>query len=649
MVTLSRRSSAALAVAVAVTTCLVVLSSLSPASAGRVRRGPLTTNSDDFFMPGTQPDPSPIGFDPVQASYNCGFCHSDFDPITAPLDSWVASAMGQSARDPIWHATLAISNQDAPGSGEFCIRCHAPGAWLSGRAAGGDMSQFEYDDFDGVTCHFCHRMVNPTLGPDSAIGYPENADLDPDVEIIAALQKNGLIPAGHGNARYVMDPKDVRRGPFDDIPYNMHGYSQFGEPVDLIYSPFHQKSEMCATCHDVSNPVFTKQPNGTYALNPTGEPHPTQNPHDMFPEQRTYSEWANSDFATTGVFFEDDRFGGNKPGGVVSSCQDCHMPDQQGGACMFSDTEPFELRPDVPQHSFAGANTWMVDAVRTVLGEEADSYGLTAERVADAKSRTITMLRNASDIELSQQGSNLNVRIINQSGHKLPTGYPEGRLIWLNVKFLDENDGLVKEFGAYDTRTAKITTEDTKVYEARHGVDSAVSRMTGVPAGKSFHLALNNVILSDNRIPPRGFTQDAFEAVGAAPVNAVYADGQYWDDTQFPIPEGAAKTLVTLYYQTSTKEYMEFLRDANTTDGSGNLAHELWVSHGRSAPVDMDSGELILGPACEFADLNCDGTVDGADLGLLLGAWGTSDPIADLNDSGEVEGADLGLLLGFWG
>ncbi len=48
-------------------------------------------------------------------------------------------------------------------------------------------------------------------------------------------------------------------------------------------------------------------------------------------------------------------------------------------------------------------------------------------------------------------------------------------------------------------------------------------------------------------------------------------------------------------------------------------------------------------------DLNFDGQVDGADLGQLLGAWGTSNPTADLNGSGLVDGADLGQLLGAWG
>jgi YD repeat-containing protein len=50
-----------------------------------------------------------------------------------------------------------------------------------------------------------------------------------------------------------------------------------------------------------------------------------------------------------------------------------------------------------------------------------------------------------------------------------------------------------------------------------------------------------------------------------------------------------------------------------------------------------------------IADLNSDGAVNGADLGLLLGAWGPGPSIADLNSDGSVNGADLGLLLGAWG
>jgi hypothetical protein len=47
-------------------------------------------------------------------------------------------------------------------------------------------------------------------------------------------------------------------------------------------------------------------------------------------------------------------------------------------------------------------------------------------------------------------------------------------------------------------------------------------------------------------------------------------------------------------------------------------------------------------------DLNGDGLVDGADLGLLLGAWDSAWPPGDLDGNGIVDGGDLGLLLGAW-
>ena len=48
-------------------------------------------------------------------------------------------------------------------------------------------------------------------------------------------------------------------------------------------------------------------------------------------------------------------------------------------------------------------------------------------------------------------------------------------------------------------------------------------------------------------------------------------------------------------------------------------------------------------------DANGDGVINGVDLGVLLGAWGTSFAAADFNHDGIVNGIDLGILLGAWG
>ncbi len=52
-------------------------------------------------------------------------------------------------------------------------------------------------------------------------------------------------------------------------------------------------------------------------------------------------------------------------------------------------------------------------------------------------------------------------------------------------------------------------------------------------------------------------------------------------------------------------------------------------------------------PPGVFGDLNGDGVVDGADLGLLLQNWGQPG-LGDLNGDGIVDGADIGLLLNNW-
>lgn len=68
-------------------------------------------------------------------------------------------------------------------------------------------------------------------------------------------------------------------------------------------------------------------------------------------------------------------------------------------------------------------------------------------------------------------------------------------------------------------------------------------------------------------------------------------------------------------------------------------------------PVELNGQAASCGStsACP-ADQNNDGVVNGADLGLLLGAWGPCPNCrADINIDGVVNGADLGLLLGAWG
>lgn len=64
-----------------------------------------------------------------------------------------------------------------------------------------------------------------------------------------------------------------------------------------------------------------------------------------------------------------------------------------------------------------------------------------------------------------------------------------------------------------------------------------------------------------------------------------------------------------------------------------------------SAPVFAGA---VSGCTCT-GDLNLDGQVNGADLGALIGVWGTASSVADLDGNGLVNGGDLGILIGNWG
>ena len=618
--------------------------------------GPLPTTIDDFFQRGTQPQTGGGSFDLMVTAAQCFFCHSNYDPVVEPYEPWAASMMGQAARDPMFWACLAIANQDAAESGEFCIRCHIPNAFIENRSIPTDGSALIPQDFESVNCNFCHRLVNPE--------YPVPGDGPAtDEAILDELAAEDLIPPQGSNSRYIVDPTDSRRGPFDDIETNPHF------PVEILVSPFHTTANFCWTCHDVSNPLLVRQPDDTYVLDePLGSPHPTGDQFQEFPLHRTYSEWKNSYYFTLEGVQHNGRFGGNHinnpefiadgTAGIMHVCHDCHMPDQVGTGCGLPG---FLERQDGPQHSFIGANTWGLKAIRAV-DADGDGFpdfpdsttGLSEQSVADAIARNVDMLEKASDMLLNQVGDELRVRIINKSGHKLPTGFPDGRQMWINVKFFDAEGNLPVEHGEFDFAQGSIVDPgNTKVYEIKLGLDAAMAAITGLPEGETFHFMLANTIAKDNRIPSIGFSNLIAEQDQTAPVGATYLDGQSWDDTSFAIPGCAAEAVVILYYQLVSREYIDFLQDTNDTNNRGDVAFALWddpAVGNRSAPVVMDMESLQFSNP---ADLDEDGVVGITDLLELLAAWGPCPPKgpcpADLDCDGEVGITDFLLLLSLWG
>ena len=59
-------------------------------------------------------------------------------------------------------------------------------------------------------------------------------------------------------------------------------------------------------------------------------------------------------------------------------------------------------------------------------------------------------------------------------------------------------------------------------------------------------------------------------------------------------------------------------------------------------------GKAVRAPGLPFwkDHFNCDGKVDGFDLGRLLGFWGQAS--TDITGDGTTDGADLAVLLGAW-
>jgi formylglycine-generating enzyme required for sulfatase activity len=121
-----------------------------------------------------------------------------------------------------------------------------------------------------------------------------------------------------------------------------------------------------------------------------------------------------------------------------------------------------------------------------------------------------------------------------------------------------------------------------------------------------------------------------------------FCGGSAWDDRG---PEGGGNL---------DKGLFEWSADCNS-DGivdygqirEGHLAD----ANSNNVPDRCECGAFPALPSCCLGDLNADRSVDGADLGTLLFAWGPAVPQspADLDGDGQVGGADLGLLLFGWG
>jgi hypothetical protein len=630
----------------------------------------------DVKLTGTQQGEVPSFTSPD----NCDNCHGGYNAAVEPAFLWRGGMMANATRDSLFWATLAVAEQDfLPGSdpaarggvGDMCIRCHSVNGWISNRSTPTDGSGLSANaDVNGVECEFCHLMVDP----------------DPPITIAGTTEVQNhpfeaYDPLPHppgetyrGAAQYVLNGNGTRLGPFTDANAK-HAF---------LPSPMHRQAELCATCHDVSNPaVGDLAPNngamlplvaGTYSGTPgtpvDGKAAFNNAPYKYGIVERTYSEWKSSVFPTllvndfntlpadlkvTGGALQvayarayTARSNANYEDGAVRyyTCQTCHMSATTGVGCNKPGTP---TRTDLPTHDQTGGQYWMPDVVQYMntkgtlrLGGNLNQIQIDA--LTAGKTRGQQMLQSAARLSAGQVGPNLVVRVTNLTAHKLISGYPEGRRMWINVRWYDAGNNLVAENGAYGSigRTAPdlnnvqhdvqsiLDPSSTQVYEAQMGLDQAwaaklitvgydpsltvsydrlsdapehtLGELATSPPGTifhSFHFVLNNTVQHDDRIPPYGFQYDTALARSSLPVPASqFGDPgpggtyNYWDDVPFLIPATATSAQVRLYYQQTSWEYIQFLWKQNDQlspflGNEGINMLDAWLNTGESPPFQI--------------------------------------------------------------
>ena len=621
-------------------------------------------------MPGTQPgeitNQLTPGF-PVATRHSldptkqCSFCHANYNTTVEPGHNWGGSMMSQAARDPVFWATVATAEQDFNGSGDFCLRCHTSGGWLAGRSTPTDGSAMTAKDSNGVECDTCHRLTNPDGSELKGVQNPP------------FIANNGATPAvGHyGSGQYVMWGATDKLGPYAD--------SVTRHPS--LKSNYHRSPELCGTCHDVSNPVTgdlaenngaqVALAEGTYS-GVLGSPVATKAAFNNFPYQfgvveRTYSEfkaslWPSTAVTSFGTLPADLQTGaikvaydkaiaagtnGNYEDGTTRYyvCQTCHMSPIAGQASSTLHNKP-ATRKDMALHDLTGGNYWAPEAIKYLDGKGKLRLGggLSAAQIASIDAGIVRAKANLNNAASLKVADNV-LTVTNLTGHKLISGYPEGRRMWLNIKWYDANNNLLREDGKYGPITVTLdgvqrqvnTLLDlkgthTRIYEVRGSMTQdwgekllkmgsptdlplSFDRITGKvdftlgdlekqrddSYHETFHFILNNYVAKDDRIPPYGMRYDEAKQRNALPVpycqyGCPSAGGSfdYHDNVKLAPPKGAKTASIDMLYQPTSWEYIQFLYLSNKranaflADEGANLL-DAWLNTGMAQPYVMSS------------------------------------------------------------
>jgi hypothetical protein len=632
---------------------------------------------NEVQMPGSQPGEAGN----LESFTRCDNCHGDTSNGILVAHEWHGSMMAHASRDPIFWATVAIAEQDFDGSGDLCIRCHMPEGWQAGNSTPTDGSGLASGDDGGVECDVCHKMVNP------------DGSEHPGAQSAPFLANDEQSPAEgyYGSGQLVFSTGNEKLGPYTDADTAPHSFMQ---------SQFHRSEDFCGSCHDVSNPVVGDLAHnngaqvpleaGSYSGIP-GTPVEQKAAFNNFPYQygiveRTYSEHKASAFPSTPVSDYSNLPSELQAGSIEAAwnaaqlagkggdyaddttryftCQTCHMAPRVGQGC--NKNPP--VRPDLPVHDLTGGNYWMPDVIQYLDDQGKLLFGdrLSTAQIAgmnDGKLRAMTNLEQAAALEVT--GNTL--KVINLTGHKLTSGYPEGRRMWINIRWFDASDNLIREDGQYGPLSLTMDLDDdgsndtvntlldlsgtnTRIYEAHgamtqewaqqllglgysadlplsyHRVSGEVSVTLAQLAAQApgshketFHFVLNNYVALDNRIPPWGYAYDEARKRNALPEPADQygnpgAGGVYrhWDELTLEPPPSASRADISLMYQPTSWEYIQFLFLANE-GGNAFLADEGqnmlegWLATGMADPYPMTSTNWTS------TDSDGDGVIDGVD------------------------------------
>jgi hypothetical protein len=390
----------------------------------------------------------------------------------------------------------------------------------------------------------------------------------------------------------------------------------------MLYSRAHKSKYFCGTCHDVSNPVLANLGLSGLPDQSGGEDLITEqySASKYFHVERTFSEFMLSAYAQQGGAPTNIEFQNQGAPDITNAakCQDCHMRDVVGAACNKRGTP---IRPDgstehpnsgQPLHDLTGGNAWIshilasldingpvYDPINLQLldqgplaltldldqGETPKVNGAALKAGSDRAKQQLLLAATIKDlngvrdkVSYDPNTGALSFRIQNNTAHKLISGFPEGRRMFVNIKAYDDFGSLVYEVNPYDygVGTLKGFPDATPLGPNEVYIDELVyevhpsSSLTGEI--KTFHFVLADDRSKDNRIPPKGFDIANAPSRLSEPVNPTthtpdlgyFTAGEYdggYDQHDLTIPTGAASVVLELYYQGTSREYIKFLRD----------------------------------------------------------------------------------------